>query len=362
MAIQRGGDIGKAPPAKEHLHLAIEGRALLHPQHIGGEARIGCELGAFEHVAGEDLPFPFALDRDQNLAVSEREHAIGRDRGMGEPDPRRLDAAIAAGEIGHVHQFGERVEQRERDRRALAGARPLQQCLEDCGIGRLSRGDVGDRDADARRTGFGRAGDGGEARFRLDQQVIGLAPLMRRARRIAGDVAGDQPRMALSKRPAAEPEPVGRTGCQILDEDVGRRDHSLDQREVLRLPQVDPAGFLAPVDPDEIGGLALGEGVIAAREIAFRPLQLDHACAGIGELAARDRRGHRLLQRDHDDSFERIRHRHPLGRVERKSAPVTASQMGRLVGAGCGASTDGSAAPARPAQLESTCHEWVLCH
>ena len=42
--------------------------------------------------------------------------------------------------------------------------------------------------------------------------------------------------------------------------------------------------------------------VVAAREIALRPFDLDHARAGIGEPAGRLRRGHRLFERDHENA------------------------------------------------------------
>ena len=46
------------------------------------------------------------------------------------------------------------------------------------------------------------------------------------------------------------------------------------------------------------------ERVVAAREIAFGPLDLDHARAGIGEPAGAGRRRDRLFQRDDEQAFE----------------------------------------------------------
>ena len=45
--------------------------------------------------------------------------------------------------------------------------------------------------------------------------------------------------------------------------------------------------------------------VIAAREIALRPLDLDDARAGIGKLAGAHRRRDRLFQRNDEEAFER---------------------------------------------------------
>jgi len=309
VAIERGGDLGEGPLGEQGLNLSIQRFALAHPQDIGGEAGVFGEGRAAENLAGEDLPFALALDRDQHIAIGGGEDAIGRDGGVGEPQPRRLYAAIAPRQIRHVHQVAERVEQRELDRGALAGLRAAQQGLQNGGIGGLAGGDVGDRDADARRPRGLRAGDGGQTRFRLDQEVIGLAGVVRRARRVARDIAGDQPGIARAQFGRAEAEPAGGTRCEVLDEDIGLRQHGLDHGAVIRLLEIDAAGFLAAVEPDEIGGQAFRIVVIAAGEIAFSALQLDDARAGIGELAGRGRHGHRLLQRHHQNSFERIHRR-----------------------------------------------------
>ena len=45
------------------------------------------------------------------------------------------------------------------------------------------------------------------------------------------------------------------------------------------LDAIEDDGLLAAIEPDEIGALAVHQTVIAAREVAFRPLDLDHARA-----------------------------------------------------------------------------------
>ena len=62
--------------------------------------------------------------------------------------------------------------------------------------------------------------------------------------------------------------------------------------------------FLAAIEPDEIGALAVDMVVVMAREIAFRALDLDHARARVGEPAGRLRRRHRLFERNHEDAGE----------------------------------------------------------
>ena len=74
------------------------------------------------------------------------------------------------------------------------------------------------------------------------------------------------------------------------------------------LVEIEHQRFLAAVEPDEIGALALRQRVVAAREIALRPLDLDDARAGVGEPARAHRRGDGLFERDDEEAFERKRH------------------------------------------------------
>ena len=64
--------------------------------------------------------------------------------------------------------------------------------------------------------------------------------------------------------------------------------------------------FLAAIEPDEIARRAMHGGVVAAREIAFRPLDLDDPRAGIGQTRRAIRRGNRLLQGDHQQAVQRL--------------------------------------------------------
>lgn len=74
-----------------------------------------------------------------------------------------------------------------------------------------------------------------------------------------------------------------RAGLQVLHEHVGLREQSIEQLAILGLGEIDDDRLLAAIEPDEINALPLGELVVAAREIAFWPLELDDARAGIGE-------------------------------------------------------------------------------
>ena len=184
-----------------------------------------------------------------------------------------------------------------------SAARPRQQRFQDRLIGVHPGGDVDHGDADPRRR-VRPAGDGGEARFRLDQQVIGLAPRIRAALAIARHRAGDQPGIVAAQTVEAEAEPRHRAGLEVLHEHVGLRQHRLEQGLVGGLHEIEHDGFLAAVEPHEIGAFAVDERVIAAREVAFRTLDLDDAGARIGEPAGAHGRRHRLLQRHDEEAGE----------------------------------------------------------
>ncbi len=107
-------------------------------------------------------------------------------------------------------------------------------------------------------------------------------------------------------RSAAEPrpEPLGRAGGEVLDEDVGARQQPLEQRQVVGALDVERERFLAAVDPDEVGRLAVHRAVVAAGEVALVALDLDDARAGVGEAAAAVGGGDGLLERDHQHALE----------------------------------------------------------
>src|SRR3546814_7762973 len=72
---------------------------------------------------------------------------------------------------------------------------------------------------------------------------------------VARDVAGNEPRMFIAQPGVTEAEPARGAGRQVLDEDVGLRQHALHQGEIVCLLQVDGDRFLAAVQPHEIGAL-----------------------------------------------------------------------------------------------------------
>ena len=86
-------------------------------------------------------------------------------------------------------------------------------------------------------------------------------------------------------------------GREVLHQHVGRGEQLLERGEGGRLLQVQRQAFLGPVDPDEMGGQALGAAVVVAGEVAAAgTFDLDHARAQVGQLAGAERRGIRVFE------------------------------------------------------------------
>ena len=303
------GDIGGGELLRQHRgverarhrgDLVIGLGAALDAGAVGGESGIGGERGIAQDFFREHPPFAVVLHADEDIgAVTRRECAVGRDRGMGEPDALRRLARFLLHQR-HRHPVGHGVEQRYRKRGTLAVALPRQQSFQDRLVRIQSGGDVDGRHADARW--LRRAGDRGEADFGLNEQIVGLAPGKRTALAEAGDRAADEARIVAPQPGDGKPKLPHRAGLEVLHEDVGAPEHRFEQRLVAGLGEIEHHRFLAAVEPDEIAALAVREVVVGAGEIAFRPLDLDHARPGIREPACAHRRGDSLFERDDEKS------------------------------------------------------------
>ena len=105
-----------------------------------------------------------------------------------------------------------------------------------------------------------------------------------------------------------EAQPRRRAGREVLHDDVGLvDDEALEDRLRFRMLDVEREAFLRAVGPDEVRREAADALVVGAREVADAgSLDLDHARAEVGELARRERRGDRVLERDDGDAGERL--------------------------------------------------------
>src|SRR5262249_44167363 len=158
------------------------------------------------------------------------------------------------------------------------------------------------RDSRLRR-GVRRAGYREQARFALNQQVVGLLVGVRAVRAVAGDRAADQPRIAAAELARRQAQSVGRAGREILDEHVGAGEQRGETARAVLAFHIKLDGLLAAVQPDEVTRLAAYCLVIVASEVASTgSLDLDDACTEVSKLPGGERRRYCLLQRDHGDA------------------------------------------------------------
>ena len=226
---------------------------------------------------------------------------------MVEPDPPGRLAGMLLIEEGHGHPVGDGIEEGDLEPFALARPLALVERRENGPMGVHAGRHVDQRDAHPARR-LGPAGDGGEAAFRLDQKVVCLHVAIGPRFAVAADVATDQARIARAHLGAAYARARSRAGCQVLDEDVRPANHVAQDREIVGRLDVQLDRFLAPVEPDEIGALALGDGVVAAREVAARALDLDHPGARVGEPRRAKGRRHRRFERHDQQPVQRAWH------------------------------------------------------
>jgi len=194
-----------------------------------------------------------------------------------------------------------------RDRRdhAARACPSCLSCLADRGVGGHAGGDVADRNADPARR-FRRARHRGEAAFALHQKIIGLGVAHRAVFAISADVAGDEARKPFAKRRRIKPQLCQRAGQEILDEDIGARQHVQKDLAVPVVLDVQRDRFLAPVQPGEIGALAVHGRIVSARKVAAAlSFYLYHARPRIRQPRRAERGRHRLLERDDERAGER---------------------------------------------------------
>jgi hypothetical protein len=201
----------------------------------------------------------------------------------------------------HRHPVGEGIEKGNLDMAPASRPPAGEERLEDRLVGIHARRDVGHRYADTARC-LGCAGDRGEARFGLYEEVVSLALPVGLRRAVTGEGADDEPRVLHRQALRREAETFECAGLQVFDQNVGVGNDPLDKPLVVIAPQVGDERFLTPVEPDEISALALRDAVVAAREVAARSFDLDDARAGIGHPAGTQRRGHRLFQAKNEES------------------------------------------------------------
>ena len=121
----------------------------------------------------------------------------------------------------------------------------------------------------------------------------------------------------------AEAEAGGGAGGEVLQQHVGVGEQLRQHLGRLGMLEVQRDAALAAIEPDEEAGLPVHEAVVGAGEVALAgPLHLDHVGAEVGQVAAADRRRHRVFQRDDADAFEGSHDRACLLRFRREESPA----------------------------------------
>jgi len=235
--------------------------------------------------------------------------------------PRRRRAGVHLVVRGRHHPFGQAVEDRDLHAAPLAVGVALPERRERRGE-RVDAGtDVADGDAHLHRL-VGRAGHPHDPTLRLEQEVVGLAVAVRAVGAVSRDAHAHQARPALVETLPAEAETLERARPEVVHEDVGTPQEPVERGAIGRSAEVERDAALAAVKPDEVGGLAAHHRVVAAREVAFGPLDLDDVGAHVGQMARAERARDGLLERHYANPIEGSGHTAILGTCP--AAPLTA--------------------------------------
>ena len=176
-AIQALKYLGAGHACKDLKNRSLQCSAVLVAPGVAVKARVGCQPRLKQHTHAKKLPFALVLQpQHDRAAIAHRKGAIRVNGGVrGSAAWRRRSTSV--GVVHRVaHPFGQRLQHRHIDMRALARTASLvtlQQGGEDAGVGIHARSNICNGVAGLAGI-FRRAGDGQEACLTLDQQVICL--------------------------------------------------------------------------------------------------------------------------------------------------------------------------------------------
>ena len=188
----------------------------------GAWANLRSSIRSGRPIAGQNsLPELVVGDADIDPAVLGLERFVGRDGGVDIAAPFRAHAGgkIDAGIEGQKRRHG--VEHGDVEPRAEAGAFATQQCGKDGLRGVEARNHVGDGGSDLGRLAVRFAGNIHDAGLTLHDQIVARTSGVGARSAKPGDAAEDQVAVVARQRVIAEPEPLERSGPEILHHDVG---------------------------------------------------------------------------------------------------------------------------------------------
>ena len=276
----------------------------LRPRGIAAEARVLRQRVVAQNLAAEGVPLALVLQSEQHRAVLRLVGAVGKDRRVPCARARRRRGAVCAVIHRETHPLRHRFQHGHLDVVAAIRAVARQEREQDAPMRGDACGDVDDGDA-ALRHGVGRAGDGQKARFRLHQEIVGLARPERPAGAEAGYGRGDQPLVARAQGLVVEAHAGDGARREVLHEHVGTRDHAQEEGAVPRVLQIERDRFLGAVGPSEMARQPPRPRIVAPREIArSRPLHLDDPRALIRQQPRAIGRGDRLLQGNDEQAVQ----------------------------------------------------------
>ena len=326
--LEPGDQAGAGLLPDQPAHDLLDRIAVDHPGRCGGKARVGAQFGHAQ-LGAEGAELAVVADRDDHRPVGHGEGRIGHHGRVAVAHPPRHDPAdqIARGLVGHHRDL--RIEQRNVDLLALAGAFGMAQRGKDRDGGVHARGEVGHRHPDLERRTIGLAGHAHQPAHPLGEEIVAAARCIGAVLPETGDRAIDDPRVDRPDRGIIQPVFGQPANLEILHQHIGPRGQPPDQFGPLRRCQIDRRAALVAVGAKIIGALArivrsVGKleerrtpaaGIVAAAGL----LDLEHVGAEIGEDLGRPRTGQDPRKVQHLDPFEGtgfVAHRAPMpGRI-----------------------------------------------
>jgi hypothetical protein len=211
---------------------------------------------------------------------------------------------IAFGVI--VQQRHGRLQQRAVHPLAETGALAVQQRVDDAEGGEDAGGQVQEGHAAAQRRAVRLAGDGHDPAERLHERLVTRRVLARPRSTEGRDRAVDEPGIHRRQGVVAQPERLHRAGPEVLDENVGRRRHALEDLDALGRLEVERHVALVPVDHQERGRLAVLVRWPCARLVAGPGVfHLDDVGAQVGQEHAAERSGQHTGEIEDANAVER---------------------------------------------------------
>ena len=230
----------------------------------------------------EAAPELLAADADHDPAVRGAEGLVGSEVRMGGAETGGLAAVGEPRLRGVGEERGAGVHHRDLDAAAAPRGVPPAQGGEHGGEAVEGGEDVDDGDPHPHRLTLLEAGEGHQARLRLEDHVVGRAVRLGAGGAVAGHRALDEARVGAGEAPAPEAEPAPFRGEEVLDQDVRAGEQPRERRPSLRPLEIDRRRPLVPVRRHEVGADAAlpladpggtpGAGLVAA----VRLLDLDH--------------------------------------------------------------------------------------